>query len=921
MRPLKLIMSAFGPYADRIEVAMDALGESGLYLITGDTGAGKTTIFDAICFALYGEASGESREASMLRSKYALPQTPTYVDMTFAHAGGTYRVIRNPEYVRPKSRGEGMTKETAGAELNVPDGHTVTGVQEVNRAVRELLGVTREQFAQIAMLAQGDFRKLLLADTKERQQIFRNLFHTNRYQTLQIRLEEERKEVAACCEEAKKSVAQYLAGIKYAEDSSYREMAAKAGQGDLLMTDTMELLRGLLQEDRHCGESVAQELQKVNSRLEEIHTQTGQAQEISRTRQELERVNKLLAEAMPRMQVLTERLLQAQENGQQKTPLLQEEALLEKELPAYEQLERLGEELRHLTEQKSNLDRQLERYAQKLTAQEEIIAKYRKEREKLGEEAEENESLQAELEREKHRLEEWNAIDRVQKELTTEQEKLQKAQEEYRQQSAEYQRQKEHYDTLEQNYRDDQAGVLASTLRDGQPCPVCGSMEHPHPAELSGKAPTGQELKRARQEAEQGRSKAEEKSRYAGTQKGIVSAKEEQLRTLVSRTLLQGEAEDLAKEIAQRMEESEQNRRELEEKLALDRERKKRKAELERLLPEAESAYRTMTEELAGQKESRSVLLTKQEEKQAQYEERRKTLRFADVTQARQRKQVITGQIESLQSACEEAERTCREQKEQIRSLEGRRDGYELTLRKAQQVDLQKLEEEGSQLKEKQQKLLHRQQQAQTRLSVNAGILENVEKKAAQLLKDEEKLQWVKALSDTASGKLTGKGKVMLETYVQMTYFDRIIRRANLRLLAMSGAQYELKRMTQTENNRSQSGLELGVIDHYNGTERSVRTLSGGESFMASLCLALGLSDEVQSGAGGIRIDTMFVDEGFGTLDADALEQAYHALAGLTEGRRLVGIISHVSGLKEKIDRQIVVTKEKAGGSFIKLCL
>lgn len=921
MRPLKLIMSAFGPYAGRTEVAMDALGESGLYLITGDTGAGKTTIFDAICFALYGEASGEGREASMLRSKYALPQTPTYVDMTFAHAGGTYRVIRNPEYVRPKSRGEGMTKETAGAELNMPDGHTVTGVQEVNRAVRELLGVTREQFAQIAMLAQGDFRKLLLADTKERQQIFRNLFHTNRYQTLQIRLEEERKEVTACCEEAKKSVAQYLAGIKCAEDSDYREMAVKAGRGDLLMTDTMELLRGLLQEDRQCGENVAQELQKVNGRLEEIHTQTGQAQEISRTRQELEWVNKLLAEAMPRMQVLTERLLQAQENGQQKTPLLQEEALLERELPAYEQLEKLGEELRRLTEQKSNLDRQLERYAQKLTAQEELLAKYRKEREKLGEEAEENESLQAELEREKRRLEEWNAIDRVQKELTAEQEKLQRAQEEYRQQSAEYQRQKEHYDMLEQNYRDDQAGILASTLRDGQPCPVCGSMEHPHPAELSGKAPTGQELKLARQEAEQGRSKAEEKSRQAGTLKGIVSAKEEQLRTLVSRMLPQEETEELAKVIAQRTAESEQNRRKLEEKLALGRERKKRKAELERLLPEAESAYRTMTEELAGQKESRSVLLTKQEEKQAQYEKQRKTLRFADVTQARQRKQEIAGQIESLQRACEKTERACREQKEQIRSLEGRRDGYELTLRKAQQVDLQKLEEEGGQLKEKQQELLYRQQQAQTRLSVNAGILENVEKKTAQLLKDEEKLQWVKALSDTASGKLTGKGKVMLETYVQMTYFDRIIRRANLRLLAMSGAQYELKRMTQTENNRSQSGLELGVIDHYNGTERSVRTLSGGESFMASLCLALGLSDEVQSGAGGIRIDTMFVDEGFGTLDADALEQAYHALAGLTEGRRLVGIISHVSGLKEKIDRQIVVTKEKAGGSFIKLCL
>ncbi len=183
----------------------------------------------------------------------------------------------------------------------------------------------------------------------------------------------------------------------------------------------------------------------------------------------------------------------------------------------------------------------------------------------------------------------------------------------------------------------------------------------------------------------------------------------------------------------------------------------------------------------------------------------------------------------------------------------------------------------------------------------------------------EQKLQWVRALSETANGQLSGKDKVKLETYIQTTYFDRIINRANLRLLTMSGGQYELMRMKEAANAKSQSGLDLGVKDHYNGSERSVKTLSGGESFMASLSLALGLSDEVQSSAGGIQIDTMFVDEGFGSLDPEALDMAYKALAGLTEGNRLVGIISHVADLKERIDKQVVVTKEKTGGSFIEV--
>ena len=211
--------------------------------------------------------------------------------------------------------------------------------------------------------------------------------------------------------------------------------------------------------------------------------------------------------------------------------------------------------------------------------------------------------------------------------------------------------------------------------------------------------------------------------------------------------------------------------------------------------------------------------------------------------------------------------------------------------------------------------MLGKLQKVRTRLSSNAAVKKKIEEKSGELTSLEERWAWVKALSNTANGNITGKEKVMLETYIQMTYFDRILVRANRRLLSMTGGQYELVRRQVADNNRSQSGLELDVIDHYNGTQRSVKTLSGGESFKASLSLALGLSDEVQSSAGGIRLDTMFVDEGFGSLDEESLQQAIRTLAELGEGNRLVGIISHVGELKEKIDRQIVVTKAKTGGS------
>lgn len=472
MRPIKLILSAFGPYAGRVELLLDRLGQSGLYLITGDTGAGKTTIFDAITFALYGEASGGSREPSMLRSKYADPATPTEVTLRFVYAGREYTVRRSPEYTRPARRGAGMVTQAAEAELTCPDGRVITRLREVNQALCGILGVDRQQFSQIAMIAQGDFLRLLLADTRDRQAIFREIFKTGRYQTLQERLKTESAALRQQCDALRQRVEQSLGRVRDA-----------AGQP----------LDGLPPEDA------------------------------------LARTETLLA-AAPEM-------------------------------------------------------------------------------------------------------------------------------------------------------------------------------------------------------------------------------------------------------------------------------------------------------DLAAQRERRAALADRRAE------------------------------------------------------------------------------------------LADRREQLRLRLAGNAAARDEAGAALTQLTRLEARWGWVRALADTAGGSLNGKEKVMLETYVQTAYFDRIVARANTRFMVMSAGQYELQRCRTADNNRSQSGLELEVVDHYNGTVRSVRTLSGGESFLASLALALGLSDEVQSSAGGIRLDTMFVDEGFGSLDEQALQQALQALASLTGGNRLIGLISHVAELKDRIDRQIVITKQRAGGS------
>ena len=347
MRPLKLTIAGFGPYAGVQELDFERLGTGGLYLITGDTGAGKTTIFDAITFALFGEASGENREPSMLRSKYARAEDPTFVELTFAYKDKQYTVRRNPEYERAKTRGTGTTRQSADAQLTLPDGSTVTRLKDVDRAICEIIGLTREQFSQVSMISQGDFRRLLQADTKDRQKIFRDIFRTGHFVTLQNRLKEAASALRDKRDQADRSVRQYIAGIVCAPDSLLSPQVRKAAEGQLPMAEVMELLEALLAEDQSEQKRQAKADEQLEKQAESISIRLSHAQAYRKAKTELEtkRTEEAqLTQSLAQMQTLLE---QAQATRPMQEQLAKQVTELELLLPAYDQLRTLLQNDQH----------------------------------------------------------------------------------------------------------------------------------------------------------------------------------------------------------------------------------------------------------------------------------------------------------------------------------------------------------------------------------------------------------------------------------------------------------------------------------------------------------------------------------------------------------------------------------------------
>ena len=1441
MKPEKLVISAFGPYAEKTEIDFKQLGVQGLFLITGDTGAGKTTIFDAITFALYGEASGEVRESNMFRSKYAEDDVPTYVEFSFDYRGNCYTVKRNPEYHRLKGRGSGLTVQKAEATLIYPDERQpVTKTKEVTKAVTELIGLDRRQFAQIAMIAQGDFQKLLFAKTQDRGLIFRQIFHTELYQKLQIQLKEAVKGQEMKYNDIRKSISQYFSGIvceknapiaqrieelkkvdfegRITEGLTLLEELLKQEKEGLKQIDTKltlldqeiqkdagcleaarqrkkttekleqeklrlkELLPNLeqaekeqeyakenaqkydeltfqiqgeqkkielfekLEEEQKAKKNKEQEIQKIfeNKRqtqkrritleqliqqekeqfltLETVETKQEQLinrkEKIEQEKKSLENLHKLLQEVCER-QKQGEKSLQQQKqrfeefsniifhqeqmvekfqdqtlflfhvNEKQKSLQKQCETLkydwkewekeTQRQIEQKEQLEQLNTENIAVKTELETLEKQLlplqkigeeelyyknlvEKLSQTVSDFKDLILKrnelkdleiqYRQERDAAKNQEEEQRRQQQEYKKEyeqrkdseiqvlklkqqqselENQKEKVNMLQKELNVLSNQKQYLQESQKNYLIASDKKNKLLTEYQELELLFLDAQAGMLARHLEEGKMCPVCGSIHHPSPAKLAQNVPEKESLDQKKELLSLAQKEVEQKSADAKYQKqqlqiqiqkieqiaeGLRQEKIEQQSDLESLLGSWTEEELLRIEKIKQIvvsslhkaEQDQKRREELKNLLAVKEEQIQqlqknlyekeqklttvqiKKTEKEQQLKN-EITKMTFLEEQPKIAESLDILLSNVKEKLNRYQreldtkwketkEKKKQLEIfqkkeeilkekqqilkeqkdesqkkVNETQIRielTQKQLNIGQetakelvanikewleehpilkdykiqgMVKMQSVCtEERKSICpeslreeilkelqtqteimtileekikteieqrqklqeeielyrtqreecfnliQEQEKQLEVHKNRRNEMQEKLKDSilsvkrfiNNIEEMKIEQDYSflaamwaenilkeqlskieiEIKNNQEKFLEKQmlqdrilkqeqnikqledqihqlevkltklqteldrikeqisaylktlngdnkETAKTKIAVckdQQRILEEANKAAEKsyneyytkvtelqaaitafenqlhmigdfkeeevLLKKQErerkkeeisaerdeifaafhknqeiynsvhdrqetitlieqKYIWMKCLSDTANGTLSGKRKIELETYIQMAYFDRILRRANLRLLTMSSGQYELKREEDTDSMKGKVGLELNVIDHYNGTERSVRTLSGGETFQASLSLALGLSDEIQSYTGGIQLDSMFVDEGFGSLDEESLSQAMKALVGLTKGNRLVGIISHVSELKEQVERKIIVTKNR----------
>ena len=919
MRPLRLVVSAFGPYAGRTELNMEQLGRRGLYLITGDTGAGKTTLFDAITYALYGEPSGGNRDASMLRSQYAAPDTPTEVELTFSYSGQIYRVRRNPEYQRPARRGGGMTLQRAEAELYYPDGRVCTRTREVTAEVTRIIGLDRDQFCRIAMIAQGEFLKLLLATTEERKTIFRQIFQTRPYQLLQERLKAESGALADQCGQMQSSIRQYAAGLVCPPEHPLTARLEAAAQELPPLAELLALADQLLAEDETALQVLNETRQRTAQALQEANTRLGQARQLAQTRADRDACQAKLPAAREELARCRAALQQAQATLPRREELAAKAESIRAQLPRYAELEQARAARDKRAAALADKQARIAARTQTLNGEQARLQAEQAERDGLRDSAVELEKLRAragELDRRRRELEDLNdrldGCRRAKKEHARAAEAYVQAQQAAEAAQTAYMR-------LNRAFLDEQAGILAAGLRPGQPCPVCGATEHPCPASAGEQAPTEAQVEQARNAARQAQENASRASSAAADRNATLTALQQEARARCQELL---GSDDPARAVAL-LAQARQTAAKQAERLAADtRAQKTRLARLQVLetsLPAREESCRRLTAELDTLTRGREALTA---EKAAGEEAVTRLEQGLDFSGRQAAEQAIARLLEEknrLQAGQEQAEQACRTAQTTCDTLTGQLQQAEAQLAQAPALDLAVQEEACRRLAAEQAGQDKAAAELSARLTNNRRQRDGIQRQGEGLAETETRWQWVRALSNTANGNLPGREKIMLETWVQTAFFDRIVARANTRFMVMSGGQYELARRAQADNNRSQTGLELDVIDHYNGSRRSVRSLSGGESFQASLCLALGLADEIQSAAGGIRLESMFVDEGFGSLDEEALRQALRALEDLTEGDRLVGIISHVTELKDRIDRQIRVTKDRTGGSRLEL--
>ncbi len=919
MRPLRLSMTGFGPYKKNTVIDMESLGSGGLYLVTGDTGAGKTYIFDAITYALYGEMSGSGRDSRNVRSQYCADGEKTEVELVFEYRGKRYTVSRNPEYNRAKSRGEGFTKQTAGATLIMPDGSVIDGTSRVTDSVKKLLGIDRGQFCNIVMIAQGEFRKVLNAGTEERQKLFRKLFNTQPYNRLSDALKDLNKANQEAYSDCLRSMELSLSSVScsFSEElcAKLDDLKARNGSGADYSEDTVTLISGIIDAGRVRQEYLADELKAAEDKLTSLSNTVAIAQEHRKNISSLNAARESVALHESSVNEARIRLDEAMAAKPLAEKLENDAALLEVSMTSYDELDSVSKTMTEIEADINNCNDQLGVLREEAEALASGIAGYEAELAQLSNAGRNLIILKNRIEKTDDRkkalnklIEDIASVHELRRTLKEQQASLEPV-------ISEADRLETEHSHMLSAYLREQAGILAVSLSDGKPCPVCGSVHHPKPAKISGEAPSSDDIEEALKAAKAARKKASDKAGEAQKTGGRLNTAEAAAAELALRETGSSDLDEAEKAASAEI-------RSLSDELIsmkADEKALTEKADrydaLNGSIPELKKKHEKLSAKVQSKAEELNKANTAFAAAKARHDQISKDLAYGCRDEAEKELNKTAAEAKQLRDSIEAASNNLNEAVSAKNANDTKISELEKVVAGYTPVDEDKAKADAEETGAYIQLLKDESIMTATELKSAETALNSVRTASEKLRRIRRDHEIIDPLSRTASGALTGKEKISLETYVQAFYFERIIRRANLRLRMMSEGQYEFVRTGGTGDKRHQTGLDLSVADHYSGTERPVNTLSGGESFMASLSLALGLSDEVQASAGGIRLDTMFVDEGFGSLDSETLEKAIRTLTELSDEDRLVGIISHVEALKSRIDKQIIVTKDREAGS------
>ena len=933
MRPIKLVLSAFGPYASKIELDLSKLGENGVYLITGDTGAGKTTIFDAITFALFGKPSGDIRDVKTLRSEYAKEEIETYVELDFVYHDEEYHIYRRPEYTYTHVKKNGEVKQRSKATdayLILPNGERIVKPTEVTKQVEQLLGMKRDQFRQIAMIAQGSFLEILNADTKERGKLFEKVFMTSKYSVLMDRLNQMAKESYLVLNDAKLRLQQIISDVRVPEilQEQYAQTLETFAMDDI--QPVYDLLDEIIASSKESTEKLQKQKAQIQNQL-----QKSRKEETEKTKQlqDLLSLEKLLKEKPVKEEKANLYAERVKNDGEkyhiQIDALKKEQVQIEHELPEYESLTKFSTKLAEIRKQISIISKDLETKINFKKQLDEDIALKQKEAHTLTDsELSLNKVILKEEEIEK-KISAFHHASMIQSNYQNAVNALKEKTQLLQESTDRKVILQKQYDDAQISYFANQAGLLALRLTKGEPCPVCGSLEHPRPASHSNKLVTEEEINQYKKKVDQAEKEYQITSKACADASLKMNALQNELElVLKSVTEETVSFEDVQLFIDEHTVQLKKEEKEISTRIKQLQQQSKRYQELQKMIPQLQQKLTAISEEVSQNQIAQTKLSVEYEQLQKQVQEITAKLKYTSETEAKNRMSMITKQILEYQQQINRLESESKLAMDelvyvsaQIDMLKGKvSSSIDEILNQQKQLKILQTEIENLQVQQEEiLKCIHNTEMYESDAQDTKKKIVS-ESDAYQIKLS--RYSSLKELADVAMGNgRSSKEKITLQEYVQIAYLDRMIHKANERYLSMSNQQYQLVRSAGTKDKRSHEALDLDVIDFSNGSTRPVSSLSGGESFIASLALALGMSDEIQSQAGGIQIDTMFIDEGFGTLDQDSLNNAIQTLMNLSGENRLVGIISHVKELKERIYKGIIVTKDLHGshGSIAKV--